>query len=371
MSFCSNGSTTGFINLTGPVAQTKISAIQANASPFISSFAPRSNPPSMLGNIIDEAPDNTITYNSRRYQLIGGIQICAPTHSGYVLPGQTDEPALELIMPFVNNSLVGTYPVGIFVIVPIYNSSYSDHSAYIKQIMDSTNNPVANIQKIFLDSAKDTTQLSIAYDSCIDLVSDDDKGNINIRVIYFPHGIHLTGQEYQKFTAILTDNNKVPIQDFYVPRVLRKSGMATVTGYSRDDDGQKIAKSKSSKGKPYSSSMPASSPEFINKFKYYLKPVSTTSALSAETCPYYKTNQYKCVPFNKIRDLSGNQVVPGATLDTILSNQADMEDSETSGSMSTDKMLETLGIGAGVVAGIGIVVYAGKFILGYLKQKPV
>ena len=65
-----------------------------------------------------------------------------------------------------------------------------------------------------------------------------------------------------------------------------------------------------------------SSDYFRNRLEYFiLPPRSSSRQFNTEQCPYYKTSQYKCMPFNQLKDLSNNYVIPGSkTLNTILSS---------------------------------------------------
>jgi hypothetical protein len=60
-----------------------------------------------------------------------------------------------------------------------------------------------------------------------------------------------------------------------------------------------------------------------NKIEYFQLPMSLSGTKDfTSSCPYYRTDQYKCVPFHRLTDLSGNEVIKNAdTLADILKGQ--------------------------------------------------
>jgi hypothetical protein len=91
--------------------------------------------------------------------------------------------------------------------------------------------------------------------------------------------------------------------------------------------------------------------------------------LGSNQCSYYKTTQYKCVPFNQLKDLSGNYVVPGnKTLDTILYEQQQAQQKENAGDMTTTKNGLTTEQIEGMVAGIAGFLIAGALAV-YVGSK--
>ena len=369
MPLCPLGIQSGFINLTVKITANSIDAIGVALAPFTASFTPRDTPPSLIGNNINEGADNTILYRGTRYQLIGGVQICKPTHTGYNLPGQNEEPSLEIILTYVNYRVVGNYPSGIIVIVPIYNSGYNLHGAYLNQLIDPAHNPAASLQTIFFENKDDNTSLSFAYNTCIDNVApNSNTNNTTVRCYYFSNGIRLTGQYFQELMRMLTQQSKTDIPMYSIPPALRDNE-STVTEYTFEN-GEKQVKAKSDYGYIHTTQLSTGSVEFNTQFQFFKKPISLTSSSFQKTCPYYATSKYKCVPFNSLNDLSGNIVIPGGrTLEDILAkNEADASKDASSG-MTLAELGETVGIGAAVAVSIGIIIVLGKMIWRPLMQR--
>jgi len=82
--YCPSDVNSGFIKLTGPIQQVDLTSITVKSYPLSISFAPRSTPPSLVGNRLEETTENTCTYKGSKFILVD-TQLCAVTHSGFVL----------------------------------------------------------------------------------------------------------------------------------------------------------------------------------------------------------------------------------------------------------------------------------------------
>jgi hypothetical protein len=270
----------------------------------------------------------------------------------------------ELVLSFsANNAAADCESLsGILLCVPIYDSGTPNHNAYLDRIIDSDNKDyintdntpiVPNLETIFYESKNDTTQSSFAYKTCFETYNEKSKNlsSKSLYIIVFPNGITLRANMYQKLRTKL---NILP--SYSVPASI-SGGDPTLKDY-RFVDGKKIPTNISTDGNIYSTSISGCDDNFKHKFEYFTLPPHTSSnKLNSEQCPYYQTSQYKCVPFNQSKDLSGNLVVPGnKTLETILSERKETEKNATtidtgSKTLTTD---EIEGIVAGV-AGAAIV----------------
>ncbi len=341
MPFCPEGVNTGIIELTGPITSSILESIAIQQSPISISFGARKTPPAIIGNRIDESSDNTILYKGIKYTLASGGQICAPLHRGYTIPGQTIAPRAELVLSFSNSSVVGSYPTGILLCLPIYEGSEGMHSAYIEQMFNS-DAPAANLQTLFFDNEKDMSQISLSYKTCFDTMNVLTPESYTIQVIYFPNGITLTSQIFEKLIKVATQTKDYEVKEkdsktgkvkekeiskrqfpvFELPPALRNAQW-TVRSYKYDKDGNKTPSILSPEGYLYTTQYSSASDEFKNRFQFFTKPPSLPGKFSSDMCPYYKTTQYKCVPFNSITDLSGDYVIPGgaSSLKSILDAQ--------------------------------------------------
>lgn len=374
MSFCPLDSQTGFIQLAGPISQELVTQIQANSAPFTASFSPRQNKPHLLdaqASFIEEETNNTIVYNSIRYQLANVVQICKPTHTGYRLPG-VDRPGaeMELVLTFVNMQAGGSYPTGILVIVPIYFGETSQRADYILQFLGDAY-PTATLQSLFVKGdVTDPDMKAFSYITCVDILDGQNRKKTYLRCFYFSRGMELAPREYGTFISMLTANRSAPLKSFRLMPVLRYDTGKTVLAYTVGQNGQKIPTETSEMGAVAELQLSTASASFRTKMQFFTKTVRISGSSGGEdTCPYYPTSKYKCVPFNALRDLSGNQVIPGGmTLDKVISSQDAAKAMVLQPAPNVSNVTKWLGIATGIVA--GLVAIAGLVYLVKWMGRP-
>ena len=355
MSFCPLDAQTGFIQLSGPIDQSLLTQIQAISAPFTASFSPRQNKPLIQGPVIDDGTNNTILYNSIRYQLASYVQVCKPSHTGYVLPGMSAArvPEMELVLTYTNLSAGGSYPTGILVILPIYSadSGSSQRANYLRQFLGDAY-PTATLQSIF----------AMSYMTCVDILEGQNRKKTYLRCFYFPRGIELAPREYASFKAMVTTGGTAPLPNFRLIPILRYETGRTVLAYTIGEDGQKVPTETSSTGEIAKTQLSTAAAGFKTKFQYFTKPITITGPGGENTCPYYPTSKYKCVPFNTLRDLSGNQVIPGGTgLDRVIEEQEEAQGAIVPPPVGVSNFTKWLGIAVGVIG--GLVLLAGAVYL--------
>lgn len=354
---CSQSYLKGFLHIAGNLTLQSITN-EENITPFTASFAPRKIAPTLIQNTIDETNQNSILYNAYRYQLVpGGTLFSIPTHNGLVPQSIGGTSELELIITFSTSQAVPvSEPKVIILVVPIFSSSSeASHAAYVRQFIDHDKYPAASLHTVFFENKTDITQGSISYNTSVQ-ITDNDKRPTNcmvMKVFYFPKGIRMTSQDFYLFKNILTQSNKIAVPKYTLPSSIT-SGMPVATGYN----GQTITTISTSFEVPVTQLTLA---ELGNKLEYFKKPMSLSGERGFnDTCPYYKTTQYKCVPFHRISDLSGNYVIKNAnTLDDILKEQDAVSGVNVESSMSIKNLFIYLAIIVGVVivlAGLGAVV---------------
>jgi hypothetical protein len=479
--FCPSDVNTGFIQLVGPIQQQDLNTITVKSYPLSISFAPRTTPPSLIGNRIDESTENTCTYRGQRFSLVD-VQICSPVSKGYTLPGQTNEPVAELMLSFSSNKAIEDLSTlsGIIMCIPIYDSGVPRHADYINQLIDTDipscnythlvgseytggdynnipnlslasciknccddvnclaytfsngtcymknsipavkktgdksiisgtvnhnvknknsypvqncptsncnkkndkndkNNKkqsgVPNLETIFYAFDNDVTQTSLAYKTCFETIDSNNlPSSRSLYVVVFPNGITLTQSGFQQLLIQLNGN----LPTYMIPPAIR-GGDSTLRSFKFDDEGNKIPTLLSQDGIIYSTPLSSCTDEFRHRFEFFSLPprlpiTSSNTKWNTEQCPYYKTSQYKCVPFNQLTDLGnlpdGSYVIPGnKTLDTILAERQQLQKGQTLNSVQTsDNTLTTDQIEtiiAGVIGGgiaLSLLIWAGTWI---------
>lgn len=221
---------------------------------------------------------------------------------------------------------------------------------------------VANLQTIFYDSEKDSTQTSFAYKTCFETSSSNTLTSRSLYIVVFPNGINISPQDLQVLLLQLGGS----LKPFECPPALRNAE-DTMYSYRFSDSGVKNMLSSSSDGLMYRVPISSVSSEFKERFEYFTKPPRLpTSKFNSEVCPYYKTEQYKCVPFNQLSDLSGDYVIPGnSTLQSLLSKQNANIRSELkkpSASITPAEVGDFAGILVGSTAAILLLLYCGSWL---------
>lgn len=236
---------------------------------------------------------------------------------------------------------------------------------------------VPNLETIFYETNNDRSQTSFAYKTCFETVNTNNQLQYkSIYVFVFPNGINLTQQNFENLR--LRMNNT--LRDYEVPPAI-KGPEPTLYTYKMND-GNKIINTTSTTGNLYKTSISICTNEFKDRIEYFTNPpllaVSDKSKSlqlgnspnllrTLDQCNYYKTTQYKCVPFDQLRDLSGEYVIPGdVTMDDIMKKQKQTNENQSqkvipSVSLDVGDMEEIIGyVIAGSLAGIIILFGASK-----------
>jgi hypothetical protein len=188
---------------------------------------------------------------------------------------------------------------------------------------------VPTLESIFYSWNGDTSQTSFSYKTCFETIDTNNVPNSkSLYIVVFPNGIHLTSAGYQQLLLQLNGN----LPSYMIPPAIR-SGDSTLRSYKFDDEGNKVPTIISQDGIIYSTPISSCTDEFRHRFEYFTLPPRLPSSAQhiSEKSSYYKTTEYKCMPFDQIKDLSGAYVIPGnKTLDTILyeRQQAQLKENE-------------------------------------------
>lgn len=364
--FCPSGVNSGLIEIVGPIQQTDLQQITVSHAPLSISFAPRSTAPTLTGSrIIESAPtDNSCRYKGKKY-VLSDIQVTSSMHKGFVLPGMTLEPMAELIISFHSTSTTSDLNdmSGILLCLPIYGSSESSHSGYLTQFLNVTDpsNPASvnppTIQSLFYKDPSDTSQTSFGYKTCFETGTASSINTHSIFVIVFPNGIRMP----LKYVELIRTKVGGSFSAYRFPVSIR-GPEPTVLSYQTTHAGIKHAENFSDDGVPYTSPVSSCSEEF-KRIEYFPHPPQLDASVNntSNNKKLYKKAQYKCVPFDQLRDVSGEYVKLGnKSLSTILAEQKEVQDAQESSSDPKVNSNSTLSTGelelAGEVVGTAIAV---------------
>ena len=196
-------------------------------------------------------------------------------------------------------------------------------------------NITPTLETLFYQQKDDTSQTSLAYKTCFETVPDPSQPtkfkSYSLFVVVFPNGIHLAACTYQNIVLQMGGR----LRPFALPPDMREQH-ATLEHYTFEN-GVKMVNDKlggiSKKGVVYTTSPFSScSDEFLHRFQYFTLPprlpVQESKTVQNESPNYYPTSQYKCVPFNQMKDLdkTGKYVIPGnKSLQTILDEKKELD----------------------------------------------
>ena len=358
--FCPAGANAGLIQLVGPISPSDLSTIRINRSPLSVNIGPRTTPPSMVGNRIEES--GTCTYSMNKYNLID-IQICAPVHTGYNLPGHNDTPQAELIISYSANSTPSsvTDVAGILMCMPIYVSSEPSHHSYLYELIhqDSTMVTTATLDTLL------TSQSSFGYRTCFETQDSTSRiGSHSLFVNVYPNGIHLAPDMYQQLYLILQQQ----LYTYQLPPGIR-GGDATVRSYTVDDNGVKSATQVDTNGVLYTTPLSTCTDEFKNRFEYFAQPPRIPTISSKQSIPSQKdqcptVKQYKCLPFDQLRDQTGTfvKMSDGTSLADILPSDTATSNSSGTSSPSSGMSVADIEELVGGIAAVIVLVAAGMWI---------
>jgi hypothetical protein len=335
---CPIDATTGFLEITGQITPTQLKPIEINAPPLTFQFAPRAVPPTLVGNRIEENVQNTLLYKSIRYELMD-VQLTASTHRGYnSISSSLGSPIFEVNLTFFSNQAPKTYPSILLLVVPVYSGQEIYHATYFQQLLD-TDASAISIQSLFFENSTDTLAKSFSYQTCIDLVGETNQ-SLQARVFVFPFGASLSQQlATQVYTAAASNTNGV------LPPYMLEKGLignsSTVLRYEVNADGEKVPMQTSEDGTIANITISPVSESFANLLQFYVKPPLLAGTANASEQCGLPTQDYKCVPFDALKDLSGNQVVlgHGQTLEQILVKQQSQQQEGWFGSGTSTGLL--------------------------------
>lgn len=339
--FCPSGVNSGLIEIVGPIQQTDLQHITVQQPPLSIKFAPRSTAPTLSGSRINEAAptDNICRYRGKKY-VLSDIQLTKPMHKGFTLPGMTIESSAELILSFhstASNTIdeLSEY-AGVLLCLPIYASGAPAHDEYLTQLLNtpdpsqpSSVNP-PTIQSLFYKDTSDLSQTSFAYKTCFETgTAENNVHSHSLYVVVFPNGVHMNPTSFQSLLSHMGQR----FSAYSIPVSIR-GPESTVTSYRYESDGKRHATKFSDDGVPYTSPLSSCSEEF-KRIEYFAFPpqLDSSSFSINKSKKLYKKTQYKCVPFDQLRDVSGEYVKLGnKSLATILAEQKEVQSAQESSS---------------------------------------
>jgi hypothetical protein len=146
---------------------------------------------------------------------------------------------------------------------------------------------------------------------------------------------------------------KVP-QKFRLPSLIRED-KATAKSY-RFNNGVKEITETSSEGVLYTTTINSCNDEFKGKIQYFVRPPPIPSVSSSSTTTQLTTSQYKCVPFDKLKNVEAGERV-NLTLKDVINTQERFrigQDATRTAGLSSEQMEAII---AGSISGVGVIAW--------------
>jgi hypothetical protein len=295
--------------------------------------APTFSNTNSTGGILNEGDSTTLRYKGVKYPLTRA-QICAQTHSGWILPvgGSNKE---DLILIFTNDSDTLTIS-NIMIIVPIIRSNQATDPAYMRGLADNTLTGSFSLK----DCVPSDNFLN--YSSCLDGYSPTAKAS-NVSVFVSIGGLS--------------------VSDSLMNSIITKSGFGTVFPTIQA---------------PFMSSFRGSKTIGVgdNSLEKY---VTTTSNLFADPSTFSartdSTDKYKCVPLNPDADVVNGAIQvdtdSGELLSKVLSARNDAKAADVApDAIDPGRLEEIIGIVVGVIMGAIFLSIGGYLFYRFLWPGP-
>jgi len=288
----------GFLTLAGTITQQLLNTVQLREAPLSVSFGPRTTPPGLVSNKIDDTVSNTCTYRGIKYNLVD-IQICAPIHKSYNLPGNREIPVAELILTFYKSGSQPGY-AACLLSLPIFISSIAQYDTYIRQliIQPADKTTYGTLQTLFYSDPPLTPQTSFGYKTLVQSESANGNNYTDhmLYVLVFPNGIHTTQDIYNSLlqkigkvlptyslsASVLNGDTKV-VYDYttkngaYSPSNTNYAGMIKVSQFN------------------------ITTQPFGSVYEYFLYPPKLPPGVKGGPSHCIAPSQYKCMPLQSIK----------------------------------------------------------------------
>ncbi len=328
MSLCQASGNVGFpVVIQGTIQRATIPDTSIRTAAFKTSLSVRSVPrtyDSTTGYIDELAGQDTFIFNSTPY-LLQAVQIYDARNNTVLLPAATGAPTFEgvpafgLALSFTKQQPNYAGEAALIVLIPIYSQAtvttaaeyHVDIDKYFKEIADRSISSETRSLGIFLNYEA----FRCSYSTCVELRS----GNVlNMRVVLFP------GYVIQSATAALYRS----IPPLRVPGTLRDF-QATAFRRSVNAQNQVTVSQWSEEGYCYAGLISVGDTEFYRRFTFYnstIQPVAGPIRPGEEHLR--TTQQYKCMPLDKLKDVSGSLVLldPATGTRTTLADELELDE---------------------------------------------
>lgn len=309
MSLCSATGNSGFpIIVQGQINRAIIPDTSIVKATFKTALSTRSIPRTydpQTGYIDEVAGQDTFILNGTPY-LLQTAQIYDARNNALLIPTMegsqpmTGQPTIGLSLCFTKQQENYAGETVLVILIPIFNQAtatngaeyHTDIDAYFLDMMSQTVSQSASSLGVFLNYQG----LRVGYSTCIEL---KDSAPINLRVLLFG-GYVIKPTTLAKFTAVPPLRLPAPLRNYAATafrRIAGKGGLLEVSQWSTE-------------GYCYAGTISVGDDKFSKRFTFYDSLIEPAKGpIRPGTENLRTTDQYKCIPLNKVKDISGGLVL--------------------------------------------------------------
>lgn len=328
MSLCPATGNSGFpVTLQGEITRAIIPDTSIQTNKFKTSLSVRSVPrtfDSTTGYIDEMTGQDTFLFNTTPYILqtaqvydARNNSVILPTNAG--APAFTGQPAFGLALSFTKQQENYAGENALVILIPIFSQAtvtnaaeyHVDINAYFADMMSQTPSTAAKSLGVFLNYEA----FRCSYTTCIEI---RESAPLNLRILLFP------GYVVQTTTAALFKS----LPPLRIPGALR-GFKATAFRRSIDANGAVIVTQWSDEGYCYAGMLSVGDTNFAKRVTFYnsaIEPISGPIRPGTENLR--TTQQYKCMPLDRLKDVSGSLVLldPATGTRATLADQLDADE---------------------------------------------
>ncbi len=323
MSLCSATGNSGFpIIVQGQINRAIIPDTSIVKATFKTALSTRSIPRTydpQTGYIDEVAGQDTFIFNGTPY-LLQTVQLYDARTNSVLIPTMegsqpmNGQPSFGLSLCFTKQQENYAGEKVLIILIPIFNQAtatngaefHTDIDAYFADMMSQTVSQSATSLGVFLNYQG----LRIGYTTCVEL---QESAPLNLRVLLFS-GYVIKPTTIAKFTSIPPLRLPAPLRNYAATAFRRAAGTGGVLQVSQW----------SMEGYCYAGTLSVGDDKFSKRFTFYdslIEPAKGPVRPGTENLR--TTEQYKCIPLNKVKDISGGLVLidPATGARTTLTDQ--------------------------------------------------
>jgi len=317
---CPTDGNSGFpIFITGPeITDTLLDSIKMSAK-YKYSFGPRTTLPSKISDngFLDEPAGSSFIVDGIQYDLIA-VQLVPPNSNqsaAYVYAGfKVGRPIAEYILQYKKRNASDIGESALIVMFPIYDVTNSAGSQVISRPVDDylavhlglPQDVAGYPTPVAFFSGLSATPRSLSYTTCVETTN----GLLRMKVVLFLTSYCIsaaTAKGYKDYLATL-DKLAVPVRPRYRLGPSIRGGANTFAA-ANVRDGQLVASDESTEGYVRSGEIATNSGEFRQRMISSTDRPKDVAVRDAVHLAARSTQQFKCIPLDKAKDVQGNFVV--------------------------------------------------------------